>query len=42
MGKEVIVIGAGMGGLSTAIRLQKEGYQVEFDYYIQKSKCYLL
>ena len=28
MGKEVIVIGAGMGGLSTAIRLQKEGYQV--------------
>jgi len=29
MRKKVYVIGAGMGGLSTAIRLQKEGYQVE-------------
>ena len=26
--KKVIVIGAGMGGLSTAIRLQNEGYEV--------------
>ena len=29
MSKKVIVIGAGMGGLSAAIRLQVEGYQVE-------------
>ena len=27
--KKVIVVGAGVGGLSSAIRLQKEGYQVE-------------
>lgn len=29
MSKKVYVIGAGMGGLSSAIRLQNEGYQVE-------------
>lgn len=29
MKKKVMVIGAGMGGLSAAIRLQKAGYQVE-------------
>ncbi|MFC3928925.1 FAD-dependent oxidoreductase [Streptococcus caprae] len=29
MSKSVIVIGAGMGGLSAAIRLQLQGYQVE-------------
>lgn len=29
MGKKVIVIGAGMGGLSAAIRLQVAGYEVE-------------
>lgn len=29
MGKKVSVIGAGMGGLSAAIRLQNAGYQVE-------------
>jgi phytoene desaturase len=29
MSKKVYVVGAGMGGLSSAIRLQKEGYQVE-------------
>lgn len=27
--KKVLVVGAGMGGLSAAIRLQKEGFQVE-------------
>ena len=27
--KKIIVIGAGMGGLSAAIRLQHAGYQVE-------------
>ncbi len=27
--KRVIVIGAGMGGLSAAIRLQNAGYEVE-------------
>lgn len=27
--KKVAVVGAGIGGLATAIRLQKEGYQVE-------------
>lgn len=29
MGKKVLVVGAGMGGLSAAIRLQNEGYDVE-------------
>ena len=29
MDKKVIVIGAGVGGLSTAVRLQHAGYQVE-------------
>lgn len=29
MNKKVIVIGAGVAGLTTAIRLQKDGYQVE-------------
>ena len=29
MGKKVIVVGAGMGGLSAAIRLQLAGYEVE-------------
>ena len=27
--KKIIVVGAGVGGLSTAIRLQSKGYQVE-------------
>ena len=27
--KEVIVVGAGVAGLSSAIRLQKDGYAVE-------------
>ncbi len=26
--KEVIIIGSGLGGLSTALRLSKEGYKV--------------
>lgn len=29
MSKKIVVIGAGVGGLSTAIRLQSKGYQVE-------------
>ncbi|MCB9230142.1 MAG: phytoene desaturase [Bacteroidia bacterium] len=29
MGKKVIIIGAGLGGLSTALRLSTRGYQVE-------------
>jgi phytoene desaturase len=29
MGKNVLVVGAGIGGLSAAIRLQNTGYQVE-------------
>ncbi len=29
MAKRVLVVGAGMGGLSAAVRLQKAGYQVE-------------
>lgn len=29
MGKKVIVIGSGVGGLATAIRLQSQGYEVE-------------
>lgn len=29
MGKKVLVVGAGMGGLSAAIRLQNQGYDVE-------------
>ena len=31
MSKKVYVIGAGMGGLSSAIRLQKEGY-IDFSW----------
>ena len=27
--KKVIVVGAGVAGLASAVRLQKEGYQVE-------------
>ncbi len=29
MGKRVLIIGAGLGGLATALRLAKKGYQVE-------------
>lgn len=29
MGKKVLVVGAGMAGLSSAIRLQHAGYEVE-------------
>jgi phytoene desaturase len=29
MGKSVLVVGAGLGGLATALRLAKKGYQVE-------------
>ena len=27
--KEIIIIGSGLGGLSTALRLSKEGYKVK-------------
>ena len=29
MEKEVLVVGAGLGGLTTALRLAKKGYDVE-------------
>ncbi|NLB80197.1 MAG: FAD-dependent oxidoreductase, partial [Clostridiaceae bacterium] len=33
--KSVLIVGAGLGGLATALRLAKQGYQVEI---IEKNK----
>ncbi|HON02461.1 MAG TPA: NAD(P)-binding protein, partial [Paludibacteraceae bacterium] len=30
MKEKVIIVGAGLGGLATGLRLAKEGYEVEF------------